>query len=365
MKTFIDASYYHDNDIFILEKVNLFENTWQFAGFTDELSNNQDYVCTFIANKTIVLMNFKGKIKAFHNVCSHRQNQICLQNSGNGPLQCQYHGWTYNEEGYPYAIPKRKSFSELNLENLRLTQYQVETIGRFVFLKIRPGPETLSNFLTKTYPILKKISDAMGERIDKNEMLIDANWKVIVENTLEDYHVYMVHQKSFNTLGINERSFENYYPHSSTLLKFDMTLDQNKKVDAAFKNRPIQINDYFHQLIFPNLTFASAYGVTFSLQQIIPLGPTKTKFISHTFSTKINETTPLELNIVKVLNNSAIDFNRRVFEEDKIMCEQVQKGLMEAENKYGVLSNDEQRIYAFQQAYHNYLTRLSLCKEKI
>ena len=355
MKTLLNASHYNREDIFTNEKNDLFEKTWQFAGFTDELNEHQDYLCTVMAGKTVVLMNFKGKIKAFHNVCSHRQNKICLKDAGNGPLQCQYHGWTYNEDGYPYAIPNKKNFSELNLENLKLTEYDVESVGRFIFIKTKEKFQCLSDYLGKTYLLLEQIGSAMGEKIDKNEMTIDANWKIVVENTLEDYHVRMVHPESLNTVGINERVFIDNHPHSSTTLKFDLDFYENKKISSAFMNRPLHINDYLHLLIFPNLTLASAYGTTFSLQQIIPLTSGKTKFISHVFSTKLQNEASASVALINSFYNSAKDFNRRVFDEDKFICEQVHMGLMEAGSKHGVLCEDEKRVHGFQKAYLEYL----------
>ena len=47
---------------------------------------------------------------------------------------------------------------------------------------------------------------------------------------------------------------------------------------------------------------------------------------------------------------SLIDFNRKVFDEDKIICEEVQKGVVVTEQP-GVLSLEEHRVHAFQENY--------------
>lgn len=356
MKTLIPPSHYHRDAIFELEKITLFSSLWQYAGVTDNLLHHQDYICTDINGKNIVIMNFHGTLKAFHNVCSHRLNRICVHATGNGPLQCQYHGWAYNQDGLPYAIPNRKNFESLDPESLKLKQFKVETCGKFVFINNDDLSLSLSDYLKDTYPVIAKISESLGKKIDTNEILINANWKIVVENTLEGYHVNMVHPQTIKKLGFMERSFQYAFPHSSTLEKFQTKLANNKKIEQVYQTRKLQVDDYFHQLIFPNLTFASAYGTTISIQQIIPLSATQTRFVSHVFAAHLEtEQTTSDAAVIKAFNNIAIQFNRNVFLEDKGVCENVQLGMTESDRTHGVLCQDEQRIEAFHQAYLHYL----------
>jgi hypothetical protein len=52
---------------------------------------------------------------------------------------------------------------------------------------------------------------------------------------------------------------------------------------------------------------------------------------------------------------SLIEFNRKVFDEDKQICEEVQKGVVIID-KPGVLSLEEERVHAFQ---NNYIKQIS------
>jgi hypothetical protein len=47
---------------------------------------------------------------------------------------------------------------------------------------------------------------------------------------------------------------------------------------------------------------------------------------------------------------SLVDFNRKVFDEDKAICEQVQKGVTHTALT-GMLSQEEERVHAFQNSY--------------
>lgn len=52
--------------------------------------------------------------------------------------------------------------------------------------------------------------------------------------------------------------------------------------------------------------------------------------------------------------DSLIDFNRKVFDEDKIICQHVQKGV-KFSSYDGELSQEEESVLHFQQQYKEYL----------
>jgi phenylpropionate dioxygenase-like ring-hydroxylating dioxygenase large terminal subunit len=102
----IPADHYIRDDIFPREMKNIFEPSWLCIGFTEDLKNHNDFITIQIGERGIVVQNFHGELRAFRNVCSHRHSRIQTQNCGNRPLQCPYHGWTYNIQGIPTGIPK-------------------------------------------------------------------------------------------------------------------------------------------------------------------------------------------------------------------------------------------------------------------
>jgi hypothetical protein len=57
------------------------------------------------------------------------------------------------------------------------------------------------------------------------------------------------------------------------------------------------------------------------------------------------------------LNQSVKAFNRSVFNEDKVICEQVQIGARMTD-QYGVLSDEELRVLDFQQRYKTQMKHL-------
>ena len=52
--------------------------------------------------------------------------------------------------------------------------------------------------------------------------------------------------------------------------------------------------------------------------------------------------------------NAAVDYNRQVFDEDKIACENVQE-VVEYTDQPGVSSLEEERVHIFQSDYLHYI----------
>ena len=276
MDTLINAKSYYDENIFHDENNNVFLNNWIFACFHSELKQHNDYVCIMRGGRSLVVQNFNGQICAFDNVCSHRFAELKGAGRGNGALRCPYHGWTYDCTGLPYAIPKRPRFDDLTedkLECLKLSSWQVECVGDFVFVKYaKTSAQSLEEFLgSEISQLLKNISEAKSECIDINAIHLNCNWKIAVENTLESYHVGFIHPTTFHKLGANgeDFSFESHHSRWNARLS-EATKTKWDKAAHIFESRLFHVSGYLHQYIFPNLTIASTYGNSFSIQIFDP-----------------------------------------------------------------------------------------------
>ncbi len=350
MKTSIPLKNYYDEKIFFLEQQRIFSNSWQFIGFKKDLERNRDYITDTIAGIAIIVRNCDNKIKAFHNVCSHRFNKICTSKKGNGFMKCEYHGWAYDDSGLPKGIPGREGFEDLDLKKLALKEYRVDSCGEFIFVNLRDNGNSLKESMPGLYEIIEKIGSSFGEKIDTNEIEINSNWKIVLENTLEEYHVKEVHPESFNKLGILSKNYNFFDKNSMASMQTESMLSSKKKLEEMFQSRPFKISGYQHFLLFPNMTVATAFGTSFSIQQIIPISPGKTKFISHVFSTKLDDFSS-NTALRKAFNAQAARFNRQVFDEDAIICETVHEGIKNTDRKSGPLHQDEKRVFAFHQTY--------------
>lgn len=356
MKPLLAPSFYSNPEVFKKEQVRLFQNQWNFVGFTTDLENHNDYICKEIGGKFVVIQNFHGELRAFDNVCTHRFSRIRQDAQGNGPLQCPYHGWIFNCDGIPATIPLQPKFNNLpdsEKQSFKLGEWLVETCGIFIFVKKVDDNVTLKNFLRGMYSHLLDFSEAMGEKVDYQEIIIKANWKIILENTLDSYHIWAVHPNSLGKYG----AIDGYYwmdePHSIYLSKAKKVDPKVKKFVSTFSDaRKLTVDGYQHYLVFPLLTMSTLFGMSLNVHSLTPISPTETKVTNYAFMGKLNDSTLAQI-LLSMSRQASGDLVKTVWDEDKPICEEVQLGISSLDELGGILSSDEQRIYEFQKTYVN------------
>lgn len=353
MKSNIAPEYYYKESVYSKEQEFVFRKNWHFVGFKFQLENNNDFITRYIAGVPVLVQNMKGEIRAFLNVCSHRFSILQQEHSGNRALVCPYHGWSYNQEGIPTGIPKKpmfEKFSEAELSEMCLKNFKLDFCGNLCFISLDSSAPGLKEFLCDFFQELEAISFSLGEMTDVNTMDINANWKIIVENTLESYHVSLIHANTFKKLGASGIRFKFSSLHSEwdADLSTKRSDDSMQKIEAMFEPREYYIEGYKHFLVFPNLLISTTYGSSYNFSLIEPLNTSQTRFNSYVFTAKSDQSAKKAL--LAAYKQALVDFNREVFKEDKAICELVQKGVCHTEFQ-GVLSLEEERVHAFQRNY--------------
>ncbi|HEX8430639.1 MAG TPA: aromatic ring-hydroxylating dioxygenase subunit alpha [Longimicrobium sp.] len=359
MQALIPPRFYFDAGLFEHEREMLFRRVWQMAGFVAELAASDDFVTAEIGGRSVVVQNFGGELRAFANVCSHRSARIHCEARGNGPLRCPYHGWIYNREGVPYSIPARPRFDELRdrgyVQNLALRPYDVEVCGGLVFVRERVDGPSLAEYLGDAAATVEAMTAALGDRISRDEWTVKANWKVLTENTLEAYHVGFVHEETFKKLSLGGMDFRFQGTHSGWASGVDEATAKRMKKIVKLGRMPYPVDGYFHQFVFPNLTFSTLAGTTFGFQVFRPVSATETRIESHLFLSRMDAGAEMAAVAAEMLSGVSGDFSREVIMEDVAVCEAVQLGLPEAGGP-GMLSEEEERVGHFQDTYMRYMT---------
>lgn len=383
MTPLIPPSDYCDPVTFAAERERIFLRNWIFAGSVHDLPEPEDYRCLELGGISVVLQNFDGEIKAFNNVCSHRFARIQADTSGHRPLKCPYHGWIYNAEGLPYAIPRKPLISEITPEtlcNYRLSRWKVQLVGPLIFIKKEKESEPLpSEDFAQQFGVylepLEQCAAACGELVEHTEYEVKANWKLVVENTLEGYHVDCVHPNTIKKLGMagltksasgapvpeedehdpaQQKGSRFDFSKTNSAVFSSLNPEVSARMDRTYRflaQRPQPLDGYRHYYFFPNFVLASTRGESFSLQRVLPLDAGRTQLTSYLFATNgLGELSKMDLALKKQFYKSAADFVREIFAEDAAICEQVQRSVGFAHTA-GVLSDEEERICAFHEAW--------------
>lgn len=208
---------YISQEYFDLERERIFRRAWLHVGREEQITKPGDYVVKDLpaARTSVLIVRGKdGKIRAFHNVCSHRSNKLMWGKGGSCQVfSCKFHGWAYNTEGNLSFVPDEEGFFNLKKNALGLTPVACEVWEGFVFINLDRQPQqALQDYLGELgqslvgYPFPEVSQTRFVWRTE-----IHANWKVAQDAFQEAYHLAFLHKQS---LPDSFSSKENPFCHS-------------------------------------------------------------------------------------------------------------------------------------------------------
>jgi len=140
----LDARYYTDPQVFILEKEGLLARTWQFGCHSSALCEKGSYTTFEIAGESLFAVRGKdNEIRVFYNVCQHRAHQLVSGTGKASVVVCPYHAWTYELTGELRSGPNIKSVKGFNRSKICLTEVKCEEFLGFVFVNLDPDAKSM------------------------------------------------------------------------------------------------------------------------------------------------------------------------------------------------------------------------------
>lgn len=195
--------------IFEAEKDAVFDSNWLYIAHESEVPKPGDYVRRDVGGRAMFLVRGvkSGKLRVFHNSCTHRGATVCRQDEGNAKVfQCFYHAWSFDTEGALVGVPGADGYGDgFSKEDLGLRpSARLESYRGFVFISFDPDVEELTTYLAGARDYLDLIVDASESELEivkgSNQYSIDANWKLLVENSIDGYHAAATHDTYFKFL---------------------------------------------------------------------------------------------------------------------------------------------------------------------
>ncbi|MBI3800919.1 MAG: Rieske 2Fe-2S domain-containing protein [Deltaproteobacteria bacterium] len=194
-----------DPHVLALEKERVFAQCWLYAGHESEIPNPGDFRTRQVAGRPVILVRgTDGQVRVLLNTCTHRGAQVCREKSGTTKtFQCAYHAWTYNNQGELVGVPGEDAYSEaFDRRQLGLvTAPRTESYRGFVFVSFNPAMENLVSYLAGAREYLDLVCDQSenGMEIISGTQLYSmrANWKLLVENSIDGYHALPTHKRYF------------------------------------------------------------------------------------------------------------------------------------------------------------------------
>jgi choline monooxygenase len=320
----LPAKSYTDENFWRKECNTVLSDGWLFIGFVHELTKPGDVIPLFIAGRPILLIkNNNNKINAFHNVCSHRCLKLVDKKKNVGKIiQCPYHAWSYDLEGRLKAAPhvggtnvhKPKGF---NFLDHGLKKINIHIWHDWIFIKFNDIDLTKLKY---------------GATLDFGE--INTNWKFLIENFIEPYHVQFVHKSTTN------QPLKDHYTVVDGIC-YGSGVDV--KEEDTKNSKALSVTSRYLSL-FPNFIIGTYFPNQVGVYLNVPISPGVTSQKRIIYTTDGKDMNKEEVDMVKNIWWS-------VHKEDHEMCERLQEGRSSPASEEGGLLSPvwEKGVQAFQK----------------
>lgn len=189
----LPSRYFYDEALFQQEKEHIFMPAWHFGCHVNELAEPGAYVVRDIFDQSVILMSDRqGEIHAFHNVCQHRGNRLLNEPRGvqKGVIRCAYHSWCYGQDGALRSAPRSDRLIAFEKSDYNIPQVRVETFASCVYFTFDDTAASMQELFPGAEQALYDAVPELAEMrlIEEQDVVIPANWKVIMDNSIEGYH---------------------------------------------------------------------------------------------------------------------------------------------------------------------------------
>jgi Rieske 2Fe-2S family protein len=216
----LPGRFYSDPDFYNLDVDAFFYRRWILAGFECEIAEPGEYLTVTVGRSSvIVLRDDERNVRAFHNTCRHRGSKICLTEKGKAKkLTCPYHQWTYDLDGKLFYAGRMHD--DFDPSTIGLKPVQVELLEGMIYICLADKALSFEHYRQKLTPYLLPYELKNVKLAHSADLVENANWKLVVENSRECYHCPARHPEFAQTFLLD-------YSHA--------TLDSNPNVVAFWE----------------------------------------------------------------------------------------------------------------------------------
>ena len=323
----LKPEHYTSEDQYRAELRHVFRPAWHPVAAVQQLPRPGDFRTFDLLGEPLLLRNCDGDIRAFLNVCPHRHSRLSSQPAGHADsFQCQYHGWEFDADGRTGKIPDARAFRPWDRENSCLTRFRTERCGDMVFVCLDDAAPGLRESVG---PLFEPWAAGYGRPYRFAAYFVadfPCNWKVVLENSLESYHIPKVHPKTFKTYP-DEPACEHVLEPGYSTFTAQTPRDYATWImrqSCRLLGVPIT-NQYEQHVVHPHVSH-NRLDVHRMLQFVEPTSATTCRYHNYVFGLDHYGRNPLKWAVGKILGKTAASVARKITREDAAIYGEVQKG---------------------------------------
>ncbi len=288
-----------------------------------------------------------GRARVFRNACRHRGMALVEGPGCAQALVCRYHGWTYRLDGTLSHVPHADAFPDLDMPARGLVEVDSREVdGLIVIGPLRtPGPhaESAMTALADGSPWRDKLLPAT-RLFAVRPALRAMNWKVLVEQFLEGYHIRTTHKDTFYPIQYDDLNVvEPFGPNSRITFPY-------RNIERL-RDRPESTWEVGHRVTYVYHLFPNVMVATFPNQVlVITIDPIDIDHTTVTIYAMVTQEVIQRASADPEASQGARNLLNEGGIEDNEMSEGVQRGLHAGANTFVEFGTHESAIGHFHAA---------------
>ncbi len=298
-----------------------------------------------------------GRARVFRNSCRHRGMALVEGPGCSHALVCRYHGWTYRLDGSLSHVPHAEAFPDLDMDARGLVEVDSHEVdGLIVIGPLQPPAsqqraDAAMAALSDGSPWRDKLLPA-GRLFTVRPALRAMNWKVLVEQFLEGYHIRSTHKDTFYPIQYDDLNVvEPFGPNTRITFPYQ-NIERLRDRPEATWNVDHRVTYVYH--LFPNVMVA-----TFPNQVlVITIDPIDVDHTTVTIYAMVTAGVAKRVSASPDVAAGARDLLNEGGVEDNEMSEGVQRGLHAGANAFVEFGTHESAIGRFHANLDERLVRV-------
>ena len=332
---------YRDEALFGQEMERIYRNEWVAVCAEASLADPGDCLAVEIGGEPVALVRGRdGQLRALSNVCRHRGTLMLgpgADRIDDGRIVCPYHAWSYNDAGAFRGAPYAGGVDIAPDEHC-LPSFRVEVWAGAVFVCLSRETPPLAERLAGIDRHLARFSlDEHQAPLYDTPEIWEANWKLIVENGMESYHLFKVHAETLERVSPTRDA---YYVEGSA--EWTVTGGPVLQLGDATRGTFVDDGDRYGLVSIPPSFVGIVSPEGWGWLAAHPLTPTTTRVFTAALTKQ-----PRESVSKKGFDTPPPESVAAFLEEDRAICERSQLGMAARESSGGRLVPLERVVVDF------------------
>lgn len=198
----LPSALYSSAEALALEREKIFHSGWASIGFGADIPEAGDAApIDYLGVPLLMVRDRSGAVRVFENVCRHR-GMILVEKKRNfgGVIRCPYHSWCYSLDGRLRATPHVggpgiNTHESVNPETTGLSELRSAMLLDVIFVNLDGKAPDFNDWSAGLRAQLADFVDRPIFHGGESGFSFDlkTNWKLILENNAESYHLPWVH----------------------------------------------------------------------------------------------------------------------------------------------------------------------------